>query len=78
MPNYVFRVRTPDNVAHQAQHIELPDLNAAMAQAQRYARTLIRHPIRRGQRTFGGAMDVEVGDQPIARLLLSEVAMQIS
>lgn len=78
MPTYAFRVRTPDNIAHRVQHIELPDLNAAMAQAQRYARALIRTPVRRGQRAIGGAMDVELGDQPVARLLLSEVALQIS
>lgn len=78
MPTYVFRVRTPDNIVHQVQSAEFPDLDTAMAQAQRYARTLIRRPVRRGAKTIGGAMDIEVADQAIARLLLSEVAHQIS
>ncbi|OWK29564.1 DUF6894 family protein [Sphingomonas mucosissima] len=78
MTTYIFRVRTPDNIVHQVQCNELPDLDAAMAQAQRYARTLVRNPVRRGARTIGGALDVEVADRAIARLLLSEVAIQIS
>ncbi|MCD2317417.1 hypothetical protein LQ954_14810 [Sphingomonas sp. IC-11] len=78
MPSYVFRVRTPDNVTHRVQRDELPDLDAAMAHAQRFARTLVRTPVRRGQRTIGGSVDVEIADRAIARLLLSEVAYQIS
>ena len=78
MPSYVFRVRTPDNVAHRVQCDELPNLDAAMAHAQRFARTLVRNPARRGNRAIGGTVDVEIADRAIARLLLSEVAHQIS
>jgi len=78
MPSYVFRVRTPDNVTHRVQRDELPDLDAAMAHAQRFARTLVRNPVRRGNRAIGGSVDVEIADRAIARLLLSEVAHQIS
>ncbi len=78
MPSYIFRVRTPDNVAHRVQCGELPDLDAAMAHAQRLARTLVRNPVRRGHQKISGTVDVEIADRAIARLLLSEVAYQIS
>ena len=78
MPSYVFRLRTPDNVSHLVQCDELPDLDAAMAHAQRFARTLVRTPVRRGYQKIGGSIDVEIADRAIARLLLSEVALQIS
>ncbi|MFL0413298.1 hypothetical protein [uncultured Sphingomonas sp.] len=79
MPSYFFRVRTPDQVVRRAECHELPDINAALAFAQRTARSMVRVPVRRGTRVLGGSLDIENEiQQPIARVMLAEMAQQIS
>ena len=79
MPTFFFRVRTPDQMTRRAESFELPDLNAALIQAQRSARSLVRTPARRGIMTMKGSLDIENElNQPLARLTLAEVAHQIS
>ncbi len=79
MPSYTFRLRTPDNLPHGPERHDLPDLNTALVLASRTARGLVRNPVRRGIRTVGGSLDVEdEANQTVARLVLREVAHQIS
>jgi hypothetical protein len=79
MPNYFFRVRTPDRAIRQAECHQLPDLDAALVIAQRTARSLVRVPVRRGRTIIAGSLDIEnEGHQPIARLMLAEIAHQMS
>lgn len=79
MPTYIFRVRTPDKVAHDTMCHEFPNLDAALIVAVRTARSLVRNPVRRGIKTISGSLDVEnEAHQTVARLVLREVAHQIS
>jgi hypothetical protein len=78
MPSFIFRLRTPDKSPHRAESHDFPDLEQAMAQASRLARTLVRNPVRRGHMAIGGTLDIEnEASQPIARFVLREVAQQI-
>ena len=79
MPSFIFRVRTPDKAPHRVELHEFPNLDAAMIQASRAARALVRHPVRRGHMTIGGTLDVEnEANQAVAQFVLREVAQQIS
>lgn len=79
MPSYYFRVRTPDKAPHRIERHELPNLDAAMAMGQRTARALVRNPLRRGRTSFGGSLSIEIeGNQPIAQIMLADVARQMS
>lgn len=78
MPNYFFCVRTPDKTVHRADCHDLPNLEAALATGSRTARALVRNPVRQA-RTVRGSLDIEdERRQPVARLMLAEVARQIS
>jgi len=79
MPSFTFRLRTPDKVAHGAECHDFPDLDTALIVASRTARSLVRNPVRRGIKTLSGSLDVENdAHQTVARLVLREVAHQIS
>jgi hypothetical protein len=79
MATYIFRVRTPDRTDHRIEQHDFPDLPAALVGAQRAARLLVRNPVRRGRTAIAGSLDVENdGHQPVARLMLAEIAHQIS
>jgi hypothetical protein len=76
MPAYRFRLCTPDHHPHTAERRELPDLRQALIAGHSLARALLRHrhgtPVR-------GSLDIEDdGDQPVARILLADLARQLS
>jgi len=81
MPQYFFNLRTPD--AHPASFAAeggfFPDLRAALAEANSTARALIHKRVRRAPTALHGSLDIEDEHrQPIARILLADVARQIS
>jgi hypothetical protein len=80
MPYYFFNLRTPD--AHPslpAQGGTFPDLRTALVEANSAARALIHKRVRRAPLELHGSLDVEdERRQPIARILLADVARQIS
>ncbi len=79
MPSFFFRVRTPDKTPHRTERHDFPNLDAALIQASRAARALVRHPVRRGRLAIGGTLDVEnEANQAVAQFVLREVALQIS
>ncbi len=79
MPLYYFQLRTADAAPHAAQSRILPDLAAALAEAQHSARSMIRKRTRRQRGAPSGSLDIENETrQPIARILLADVARQIS
>jgi hypothetical protein len=79
MPEYFFHVRTPDQVARQPERRELPNLGEALAAANSAAHALIRRRVRRGQSGPRGIVEVEDEKRrPVARILLTELAQQIS
>jgi hypothetical protein len=79
MATYFFRVRTPDRADHLVERYDCLDVDEALMGAQRAARLLVRHPVRRGRTAIAGSLDIEDDrNQPIARLILAEVAYQIS
>jgi hypothetical protein len=78
MPSYFFCVHTPDRTARLPECRELPDLEAAVTTANRWARKMVRHAARRGG-TVNGSLEVEnEWRRPVARLLLADVARLIS
>lgn len=78
MPRYTFRLRTTDHAIHLPETFELPGLSEALVMANGAARALLRHS-RGEQARISGTLDVEDERQmPVARLLLAEVARQIS
>lgn len=79
MPQYHFRLNTPDQAIHLAEPRELPGLREALATAHSLARSLIHTQMRRAPIALQGRLDVEdERRQPVARILLSDVARQIS
>ncbi|RYY23847.1 MAG: hypothetical protein EOP62_18925 [Sphingomonadales bacterium] len=79
MPLYYFQLRTTDAAAHPAQCRTFPDLATALAEAQHSARSMIRNRMRRIQDPLKGSLDIEDEmRQPRARILLADVAYQIS
>lgn len=79
MPLYYFQLRTADVVLRPAQSRTLPDLSAALAEAQQFARSMIRNRMRRMRGAPSGSLDIEDEKrQPIARIMLADVARQIS
>jgi hypothetical protein len=77
MPAYCFRLRTPDHHPHPAEHRDLPDLREALIAGHGLARALLR---RRGRRVpLHGSLDIEDDrNQPVARILLADLARQLS
>lgn len=78
MPRYTFRVRTADHALHLSESFELPGLRDALILANGAARSLLRRQ-RREVARITGTLDIEDERQmPVARLLLAEVARQMS
>ena len=79
MPHYYFQLRTKDEAAHVPQRREFPDLRAALAEAHSAARAMIHNQMRRTRGDFGGTLDIQdERREPVARILLADVARQIS
>ncbi|RYD54372.1 MAG: hypothetical protein EOP60_07750 [Sphingomonadales bacterium] len=79
MPLYYFQLRTADAAPHPAQARMLPNLAAALVEAQHAARGMIRTRVRRVLGAPSGSLDIEdEARQPVARILLADVAHQIS
>lgn len=79
MPLYYFQLRTTDAAPHPAQSRTLPDLGAALAEAQHSARSMMRSRMRHLLGIPSGTLDIEDEQrQPIARIMLAEVAQQIT
>jgi len=77
MPAYRFRLCTPDHHPHTAERRELPDLRQALIAGHSLARALLRH--RSGRTPVRGSLDIEDDrDQPVARILLADLARQLS
>ncbi len=78
MPQFFFRLRTPDHAVHLPQAYELPDLRAALIAANAAARRVVRNEVRTAHRPVAGSFDVENERQePIARIMLAELARQL-
>jgi hypothetical protein len=79
MPSYFLHVRTPDHVVRPRQRHDFPDLGQALAAAHGAARTLLGGRARVAGVRPRGTVDVEdERGQPVARILLADVARQIS
>ncbi|RYE03709.1 MAG: hypothetical protein EOP61_03505 [Sphingomonadales bacterium] len=79
MPLYHFHLRTRDEASHPAHSRTLPNLAAALAEAQHTARDMIRSRLRKVRSAPSGSLDIEdERGQPIARIMLADVARQIS
>lgn len=79
MPEYHFRLRTPNQVEHAPERRELSDLREALIAAHGVARGLIHNHVRRKPCELHGSLDVEDEQRrPIARILLADVVRQIS
>ncbi len=80
MPQYFFSLRTPDAHPSLGEHGGVfPDLRTALAEANSTARSLIHKRVRRAPVNLHGSIDVEdERRQPIARILLADVARQIT
>lgn len=79
MPHYHFCLRTPNQVPHLDERRELPGLREALIAAHGAARAMIHKQVRRGPCELHGSLDVEdERRQPVARILLAEVARQIT
>jgi hypothetical protein len=80
MPLYYFHLRTQGAPASASgKGREFPNLSAALAEAQHSARAMIRNRMRHVAGMPNGSLDIEDEKrQPIARILLAEVARQIS
>lgn len=77
MPAYCFRLRTPDRLPHPAERRDLPDLREALIAGHGLARSLLRH--RHGGAPLHGSLDIEdERNQPVARILLADLARQLS
>jgi hypothetical protein len=79
MPRYHFNLRSPDTRFVPGAGQDLPNLAAAMAEAHHAARALVRSRMRHHCSTPCGSLDIEdERRQPVARIMLAEVARQIS
>ncbi|SFK28065.1 hypothetical protein SAMN03159338_3821 [Sphingomonas sp. NFR04] len=79
MPSYHFCFRTPNNIAHLSEQRDLPDLRQALIAAHQVGRMLLHKHVRRAPSALHGSLDIEDEDrQPVARILLADLARQIS
>jgi hypothetical protein len=80
MPAYSFHLCTPGaSRPIRNDHSEFPDVGAALAEAARIGRGMIRQRVRRKPCELCSHLDVrDDGDAPVARILLAELARQIS
>lgn len=78
MPQFFFRLRTPDHTDHLAQAHEHPDLRAALIAANFAARRVVRREGRTAHSPIAGSLDVENERQePVARIMLAGLARQL-
>lgn len=80
MPAYSFHLCTLDTSRPiQNDHSEFPDVGAALAEAARIGRGMIRQRVRRKPCELRARLDVrDEGNAPVARILLAELARQMS
>ena len=79
MPHYYFQLRTSDDAPHLSQSREYPDLKTALAEAHSAARAMIHNEVRRARGQLHGSLDIQDEmHEPVARILLADVAHQIS
>lgn len=79
MPHYFFRLNTRNAVPHKDQGGDFPDLRAALAGAHSTARAMLRTRMRHAPIEVHGSLDIEdERHRPVARILLADVARQIS
>ncbi|ATY31260.1 DUF6894 family protein [Sphingomonas psychrotolerans] len=80
MPQYFFNLAPPDTHPLLASPGgTFPDLRTALAEANSAARALIHKRVRRSPIALHGSLDIEDEHRrPIARILLADVARQIS
>jgi hypothetical protein len=78
MPCFYFHLRTA-NHAEQAERREFPDLREALIAANGAARSLIHKHVRRAPAPLHGSLDIQDERRlPVARIMLADVARQIS
>jgi hypothetical protein len=76
MPQFFFRLRTPDRINHAPQPCEHPNLQAALIAANGAARAIVR---RHACPSWSGSFDVENDRQePVARIMLADLVRQLS
>jgi len=79
MPHYFFRLNTRGAIQHAEQGGDFPDLRAALAGAHSAARTMLHSRNRHAPIELHGSLDIEdERHRPVARILLADVARQIS
>ncbi|MBB5708887.1 DUF6894 family protein [Sphingomonas xinjiangensis] len=80
MPSYSFHLQTARSTQlMQGSGRDFPDLRSALAEAQRAARSLIHKQVRRAPCALHGSLDIrDERGSAVARILLAEVARQIS
>jgi len=79
MPRYHFNLRIADAAPSPGPCHDFPNLAAALAEAQHTARSLIRNRMRHLCSNLNGSLDIEdETHRPLARIMLAEVARQIS
>lgn len=79
MPHYFFRLNVRGAIVHAEQGGDFPDLRAALAGAHSAARAMLHNRIRHTPIDLHGSLDVEdERHRPVARILLADVARQIS
>jgi hypothetical protein len=79
MPMYFFSLKTRNPIPHEERSGEYPDLRAALVEAHSAARAMLHTRRRRGPLEVHGSLDVEDDcRRPLARVMLADVARQIS
>jgi hypothetical protein len=79
MPLYFFSLKTRNPIPHAERSGEFPDLRAALAEAHAAARAMLHTRIRHAPLDVHGSLDIEdERRRPVARILLADVARQIS
>lgn len=79
MPLYFFSLKTRNAIPHAERSGEFPDLRAALAEAHSAARAMLHTRRRHSPLDVHGSLDIEdESHRPVARILLAEVARQIS
>ncbi|GEM_PF-1787196 len=80
VPHYIFQSPGPGrSVPFRDESYDLPDLTAAMQKANSRARAVLRRHIRCGPDEVRGTLDIQDANrQPVARIYLRELMLQIS
>jgi hypothetical protein len=80
MPHYFFRIRSNEASEREVSGRDYPNLWTGMVDAQEAARKMIhKRPRRAGMPDLQGCVDVEdEHHRPVARIMLSELARQLS